>query len=489
MMISFYEGAVTGSQVLLVPEKDLDRAGVSVSKKLFDGGFLKCFPIFSSLESEEPEVKLLVGCGKLEELNPIKFSRLAAKSVKAMAGYCKSFTINYSLLLEGMEACPSLKESALWLTIQGAGLAGYKYKGFQAEAKDEDELDIKLFGFSGYSSGDLESCMSIVEGVRFARDLINGPGNLTTPAVMEERITELAQNAGLKVEVLDTAALRDKGFGGLLSVGLGAGAEGPLAPRLLTLYWQGDEADKPAVALVGKGVAADTGGYCIKSAGSQEGIKGDMAGCAAVAGALYALAKNKVKKNVMGVMPICENRIAPDSYIPGDVITTLSGKTVEIKNTDAEGRLILADAISYAVSEKNPSGKGAECVVDIATLTGAVATALGGEITGAMTNNDEYWAKWQSAADFTGELVWLLPSHKPYLEMMKSGIADLRNSAGGPGTILAGLFLQEFTGGTPWIHLDIACTAGGDPSKCEFFSDGASGHGVSTMYRFVSNMK
>lgn len=488
-MISFYEGAITGSEVLLVPENCLEKTGAAVSKKLFDGSFLKCFPLFKSLESEELEVKLLVGCGKLEDLNPIKFSRLAAKSVKEMSGYAKSFTINFSLLLEGLEACPSLKESALWLTAQGTGLAKYKYKGFQSEAKDEEELDIKLFGFSGYKAEDLEGWLSIVEGVRFARDLVNGPGNLTTPAVMEERITALAKSVGLQVEVLDTAALKEKGFGGLLSVGLGAGAEGPLAPRLLTLYWQGDSADKPAAALVGKGVAADTGGYCIKSAGSQEGIKGDMAGCAAVAGALFSLAKNKVKQNVMGVMPICENRIAPDSYIPGDVITTLSGKTVEIKNTDAEGRLILADAISYAVSDKNPSGKGARCVVDIATLTGAVATALGGEITGAMTNNNEYWAQWQSASDFTGELVWLLPSHKPYLEMMKSGIADLRNSAGGPGTILAGLFLQEFTGGTPWIHLDIACTAGGDPSKCEYFSDGASGHGVSTMYKFVSSMK
>ena len=225
-------------------------------------------------------------------------------------------------------------------------------------------------------------------------------------------------------------------------------------------------------------MTCDTGGYCLKASSSMKGIKGDMAGGAAVCGALLALAANQTPINVTAVIPAVENRISPESFIPGDVIGSLSGKTIEVGNTDAEGRLILADAVTYAVEKE-----GAAKVVDIATLTGAVVGMFGFTTAGFLSNDEEFCAAFQSAYARSGEQYWRLPAFPEYRKMIESPVADVSNvSTDGCGTITAGLFIGAFVEERPWIHIDIAGTAWVDSPRWAYQTNGATGAGVTTLY-------
>ena len=249
-------------------------------------------------------------------------------------------------------------------------------------------------------------------------------------------------------------------------------------PCLIVMRYRGDADSEENYGFIGKGVTCDTGGYCLKPAASMLGIKGDMAGAAAVAGALYAMAKNQVKANVTVVIPSCENRISRESFLPGDVIGSLSGKTIEIGNTDPEGRLILADAITYAIQNERVTK-----ILDIATLTGAVVAMFGFTTAGVMCDDDAWYETFEAAAGHSAEQYWRLPIFKEYKKMVESKIADVRNlSNGGCASITAGMFLKTFASPLPWIHVDIAGTAWVDSPIWEFQSAGATGAGVTTLY-------
>lgn len=446
--------------------------GTAPSKEMFDGSFLKTFPLLT-----QDGVTLLLGAGKPEEFTSRRITRLAAKAFKAMKELgAKEFSVDFSRVV------PHIQENALWLVTQGLTLGGYRFEGYASKEENEKDTEketdtVHLMGFPLERQEEVKQYEAVLDGVMFARDLVNTPGNLLNPQKMWERIEKHSQEAGAEASVLPVEKLEEMGMGGLLTVGSSA-AGGEHAPRMIVLRWNGAGKDAPLTVYVGKGVTLDTGGYCLKSAASQEGIKGDMAGAAAAAGAVCALARNKVPCNVAAVLPVCENRISPDSFVPGDVIKTYGGKTVEIKNTDAEGRLILADGVAYAVQDLK-----ANRVLDLATLTGAVCAALGMDVAGALTSDQAFWKEFQEAAGFTGEEYWLLPSFPEYKEQIKSKLADLKNSGGGTaGTITAGLFVGAFAGETPWIHLDIAGSAWTDPARYEYQSDGATGAAVSTLY-------
>jgi len=265
-----------------------------------------------------------------------------------------------------------------------------------------------------------------------------------------------------------------------LSVGKGSSNE----PKLIVMRYMGDTDNKENIlGLVGKGLTFDAGGYCLKTAGSMWTMKSDMGGAGAVIGAMSTIARKGLKKNIVAVVAACENLISGDAYRPGDIINTMNGKTIEIINTDAEGRLTLVDAVTYIIRKENVTK-----VVDIATLTGAVGGAIGSAATGVVTNDDEFYSLLEEASLHCDERVWRFPTFDEYKEKIKTGNADLVNSTGpvGAGAITAGLFIGEFVEDKPWLHLDIAATAftSQTPNR-EYFSKGATGVGARLLYEIA----
>jgi leucyl aminopeptidase len=291
------------------------------------------------------------------------------------------------------------------------------------------------------------------EAANATREMVNTPANDMTPTHLAERAKELGKRYGLKVSVLDRAELKKLGMGAFLSVA--AGSDEP--PKVIALEYTGDKHSKVKLGLVGKGITFDTGGISLKPALDMDAMKGDMAGGAAVIGALAAIAQLKPKINVIGVIAATENMPSGKATKPGDVVRAMNGKTIEVINTDAEGRLVLADGLLYARKQ------GATHLVDIATLTGAVVVALGNTSTGVMSNDRELADLFHRATAPYGERYWELPLFPEYAELIKSPIADMKNSGGRQaGTIFGAMFLKEFVDDTPWIHLDIAGTSWAD---------------------------
>ena len=292
--------------------------------------------------------------------------------------------------------------------------------------------------------------VAIGEAVNLARRLALTPANDMTPTRMAEEATAVAQAAGLEIDVLDEARARREGMGSFLSVAQGSAQP----PKFIVLRYNGDPSSKELLALVGKGITFDTGGISIKPAERMEEMKYDMSGGAGVIAAMSALGRLKPKLNVVGIVPATENMPGSKATKPGDIVTAMNGKTIEVINTDAEGRLILADALSYAHK------LGATKIVDAATLTGACVVALGHASSALVTNDDGFAAEFLAAAKPTGERYWQMPYYEDYTAAMKSDIADLKNTGGRPaGTLTAAAFLREFVASLPWVHLDIAGTA------------------------------
>ena len=313
---------------------------------------------------------------------------------------------------------------------------------------------------------------ALVEGSRYARNLINEPANIIYP----ESFLSVTQNAfrgipGVTIEVLDEDAMRKLNMGALLSVGQGS----TRPPRLMLIRYRGDGSPDAPLALVGKGITFDTGGISIKPGAGMWNMRADMSGAAAVSGATLALARAKAPVHVIAVVPLAENAVDAAATRPGDIVRSYSGKTIEVLNTDAEGRMILADAIEYVQDRHKP-----RAIVDIATLTGSVIGALGNDYAGMFVRGDELGAAVQSASDATGEAVWPLPLHPDYAKAMTSDIADLRNinPSGGAGAGLGAHFIGSFVAeGMPWVHLDIAGVNRSD-SASPLSPKGATGFGV-----------
>ena len=320
----------------------------------------------------------------------------------------------------------------------------------------------------------------IGEYCNIARELDNEPGNALTPSVFADRLTDIARQGGLSVEVLDHHQLERLGMGMLLGVGRGSAEP----PRLVEIRYEPAAAPAaPVLGLVGKGITFDTGGISIKPSADMDRMKDDMAGGAAVACAMCALAELETPVRVIGIVPIAENMPGGRAIRPGDVLKSASGKTVEVVNTDAEGRLILGDALWYA------QRLGATHLVDIATLTGAISVALGKITSGLFGTPPAFVERVRATAERAGDRCWPLPLFDEYKDQLRSEIADMLNTGGRPGgAITAALFLKEFTGGLPWIHLDIAGTAWNEENK-PFMPKGPTGVGVRTLIEIASGIQ
>lgn len=315
----------------------------------------------------------------------------------------------------------------------------------------------------------------VVEGVSLARDLVNEPANMLGPLEFVERILKLKE-LGVDIEILTEKEMRKLGMGALLGVAQGS----PRGARLAIMRWNGGRAKSRPVAFVGKGVTFDTGGNSMKSASGMEDMKGDMGGAAAVTGLLYALAARKAKANVVGVVGLVENSVDGYAQRPGDIVTSMSGQTIEVLNTDAEGRLVLADALWYCADRFKP-----QAMINLATLTGAIMVALGQHHAGLFSNDDELASRLIEAGRLTHEKLWRMPLGPEYDKLIDSKNADMKNVGGRyGGAITAAQFLQRFVKDVPWAHLDIAGTAMGAPST-EISQSWGTGFGVRLLERLV----
>ena len=317
----------------------------------------------------------------------------------------------------------------------------------------------------------------MADGVILARDLVNEPANVLGPVEFADRIAALADE-GLEVEILDEKRLSELGMRAILGVAQGS----PRPARLAIMRWNGASGDAPPLAFVGKGVVFDTGGVSIKPAAGMEDMKGDMGGAAAVVGLMRALAGRKAKVDAVGVVGLVENAIDGNAQRPGDIVTALSGTTVEVLNTDAEGRLVLADALWYCQDRFKP-----RFMVNLATLTGAIIVALGNQHAGLFSNDDALADQLLAAGLETGEKVWRMPLGPEYDKMIEGKFADIKNIGNGraAGSITAAQFLKRFVNDVPWAHLDVAGTAMGSPAN-EYNQSWGSGFGVRLLDRFIA---
>ncbi|HFB98416.1 MAG TPA: leucyl aminopeptidase, partial [Bryobacterales bacterium] len=315
----------------------------------------------------------------------------------------------------------------------------------------------------------------LVEAVHMARDLVNEPGNVLYPAEFARRVKEL-EKIGLEVEILDENKLKELGFGALLAVGQGSAN----APYVVVMKWNGGKEGEAPVAFIGKGVTFDSGGISIKPSQGMEDMKGDMGGAAAVTGAMRALAARKAKVNAVGVIGLVENMPDGRAQRPGDVVKSLSGQTIAVLNTDAEGRLVLADCLTYARDTFKPA-----LMIDLATLTGAILVALGKEYAGLFSNDDNLSEALCNAGEKTGEKVWRLPLGKAYDKLIDHDVADMKNIGGrNAGSITAAQFLKRFVEDTPWAHIDVAGTAMA-AEKSDINTSWGPGWGVRLLDAFV----
>ena len=346
--------------------------------------------------------------------------------------------------------------------VEGAVLAAWDYRDLKTEPEEDDEPVVRLRSLTVLADSDDEAeemrsgadvGRIVAEGENLARELAAKPGNIATPVHLAEVARSIAEEGGMEITVFDRERLEAEGFGGILGVAAGSDQE----PRFIVMEYRGAGEGKRPLALVGKGVTFDSGGISIKPSQKMEEMKYDMSGAAAVLGAMQAVAQLRPRVNVVALVPATENLLSGRATKPGDVLHMYSGKTVEVHNTDAEGRLILADALAYA-QKYEP-----QAVIDAATLTGAVGIALGHHAIGLMGNNGKLMDEVRAVGERTGERCWPLPLWDEYRKQLDSEVADIKNVGGrAAGAITAGWFLKEFVGDRPWVHLDIAGTAYGD---------------------------
>jgi len=361
------------------------------------------------------------------------------------------------------------------VVVEALLLGTYEFDAYKKKEKAENKIERAIVTVDGVSvhaiEAGVERGLIFAESQNLARELTNIPANRMTPTILAEKAKEVARAHQMDIEILEKDQLQELKMGAFLGVAQGSSE----APKMIVLKHLGAPDCKDVIGLVGKGITFDAGGIQIKPDKDMDEMKGDMAGAAAVIAAMNAIGALKPHVNVIAVIPACENMVSGNSMHPGDVVDTFSGKTVEIKHTDAEGRLILADAISYA------KYLGATKLVDVATLTGSIISALGYTTTGVFTNNSAWKKEVFEAAKIAGEKVWELPLDDDYEELIKSNFADMKNDAGfGAGAIQGAMFLKQFAGDTPWVHLDIAGTADTKETK-GIHAKGATGEMVRTL--------
>lgn len=404
-----------------------------------------------------------IGVGKKKDFTENKYREVLYKSLKGLKG---------NILVSSKEE-KLLDEKIFTEIVYNINYAFDKY----IEKKNEN-IHVDIFVEKKEKIDNKENEI-LGEMTNITRKLIDEPANVINPETLALKAESLGKECGFEVEILDEYRISELGMEAFLAVGRASKNR----PKLIIMRYMGDPENKNIIGLVGKGLTYDTGGLCLKSPDGMFDMKTDMGGGATVIGAIGAVAKAKLKKNVVAVIAACENGIGSNAYRPGDILKTMNGKTIEVVNTDAEGRITLGDAITYITRMENVSE-----IIDVATLTGGVMVALGMTTTGLFSNSDKMVEKFIKASENWGEKYWRMPLFEEYGEMIKSDVADIKNSAGRwASSITASKFLENFVENTPWIHLDIAGTAYLDKDG-KWFKKGATGVGVKTIYSYIKNI-
>ena len=419
---------------------------------------------------------LVVGVGKLSAIKDGDFLKLGG----AVAGKLRTGKEVVTVIAELPGG--ALKPDRVASVASGMRLRAYRFDRYKTKKKDGEEGPSRVE--ASFAVGDVAAARkalgvvgNVVDGVIIARELVNEPPNVLYPEEFGRRATQL-RKLGVDVQVLDVKAMTRLGMGALLGVAQGSARPG----RTVVMRWNGGKRGEPPVAFVGKGVCFDTGGISIKGAASMEDMKGDMGGAACVVGLMHALAARNARVNAVGAIGLVENMPDGNAQRPGDIVTSMSGQTIEIINTDAEGRLVLADVLWYVAKKFKP-----KFMIDLATLTGAIMVALGTEHAGLFSNNDQLAERLIKAGTETGEKVWRMPLGPEYDKQIDSKFADMKNTGGRfGGSITAAQLLARFVDKTPWVHLDIAGTALGSPQN-DVNKSWSSGWGVRLLNQLVAD--
>ncbi|RUY30611.1 leucyl aminopeptidase [Mesorhizobium sp. M7A.F.Ca.US.006.04.2.1] len=467
-----------------------DEGGLSDVAKASDPGktLERAFPVAeftgkfaSTVEVLAPQGASLdrlvaIGTGKVSGLDEYAWLKLGGT---VSASLRKATEV--AVILDVVGASPSAKDAAslaAGILLRSYSFDKYKTRKDKDDGKAEPKKPVKVTIHTADPAAAKKAfadAEAVIDGVLLARDLVNEPANVLGPVEFAARAKEL-EGLGVKVEILAEKEMKKLGMGSLLGVAQGS----PRGARMAIMQWNGGKPKDSPIAFVGKGVTFDTGGNSIKPASGMEDMKGDMGGAAAVTGLMHALAARKAKANVVGIIGLVENAVDGHAQRPGDIVTSMSGQTIEVLNTDAEGRLVLADALWYCNDRFQP-----KFMVNLATLTGAIMVALGQHYAGLFSNNDELAEKLSVAGQATQERLWRMPLGAEYDKLIDSKNADMKNIGGRfGGATIAAQFLQRFVKDTPWAHLDIAGTAMGAPSN-EINQSWGSGFGVRLLDRLV----
>jgi leucyl aminopeptidase len=412
------------------------------------------FTLLHHLAGFKSRRTLIAGAGKRDKFNPAALRKLAGAAVRHLKG---KGVATVAFALDDSTCTPAYVNAAAEGAVLGLWEPDYLKTDKTEKNNPVSAISIATSTHNASLTAALEKGRIVAEAANLTRDIAVEPPNLLTPLALADRARKMSEACGLSFEVLDQDRMRQLGMGALLGVAQGSSAP----PALIVMrYTPTNETTKDHLGLVGKGVTFDTGGISIKPSEGMEKMKYDMAGGAAVIGAMQAIAHLKPSVAVTGIVPAVENMPGSNAQRPGDIVTSLSGKTIEILNTDAEGRLILADAITYAKQ------LGCTHLVDTATLTGAIVVALGHTSSGVFTNNDDLLARWMTASREAGENMWHMPLDDDYRDQLKTVYADIQNiGTRWGGACTAAMFLKEFAEDTPWVHVDVAGTAWLDDEK------------------------
>ncbi|HIO50677.1 TPA: leucyl aminopeptidase [Candidatus Poribacteria bacterium] len=471
-------GIYEGEDSLTPLAESVDQAlGGAISNLMglgdFEGKLKQVVTLYTNGKVSSPRISL-VGCGKAEDFNQENIRQVSAKHARSLR--------NLGVKKIIVPIPDDISDLSVQAIVEGVKLGLYTFDQHKTEGRNEiKELEELTFLTANESRTSvikqgIELGNTITDGVILARDLTNQPANYLTPTILAETAQSVAKEKNLRCEIFDSVKLQEEKFGAMLGVSQGSLEE----PRFVILEYGFEEAnEKDTLVLVGKGITFDSGGLSLKSGSGMETMKDDMAGAATVLGAMQAIGELKPDLHVVGLIAASENMPSGTAQRPGDIVTSYGGKTIEILNTDAEGRLVLADALGYAKNFKP------EAVIDFATLTGAVVTSLGRSTAGIMGTDQKLVDRIISAAEKTHERVWQLPLWDDYEEALKSEVADVKNTGDGTaGAIAGGTFLKKFAEGYSWTHIDIGGTAF-DIKGSSYISKGGSGYGVRLLIQLV----
>lgn len=481
LVLGHYEGEGLLPEVMSIDKAIGGKIQEILASEEFSGKFLQTLMLRTDRKIASARL-LLLGLGKRNEATLDRIRQAmgrAATQVREMGFY------QFSTQIHGKGISRTAVQDLAQAMVEGALLGLYQFQVYKTdrqtlpkevrechliEPDDKKIVEVQM----GVLRGKL-----IAEAVNYVRDLCNTPSNVVTPSRLAEEAKKIASDYHLRLEVLERSDMERLGMGAL--VGVARGTVEP--PKFIVLEYEGAKKKGRPVALIGKSVTFDSGGISLKPAENMEQMKYDMSGGATVLGTVRVAAQLKLPLNIVGVLPATDNMPSGTAMHPGDVVTTLSGKTVEVINTDAEGRLCLADALAYA-KRYEPTA-----MIDLATLTGACVVALGHHAMALFGSDPKLTAQIQKASDETGERVWQMPLWEEYYDQIKSEIADLKNTGGRPGgSITAALFLKQFVGETPWVHLDIAGTSWNGERPRPYIPKGSTGTGLRLLVQYLANM-